>query len=193
MAANFPGPYELEIFYTAGSLLHVQRLNCDTSVEAFPGDPLTTTLLNLRGGGTQAVDLAISTWIVLLAPMYNVANTFDSANLWKYTAGTFDRVFINAQTIGLPGLSATATNNNHQSTYTFRTLEGNNMKIVLLDDVRTSEIREPYGSLTGSPKALMDFVSGTTNFLLARDTSYPIASLNVVGGQNEALFKIRNR
>jgi hypothetical protein len=40
---------------------------------------------------------------------------------------------------------------------------------------------------------LLALVEGTDNWMLARDTSYPIAGMNYLHGQNERIFRKRYR
>ena len=67
------------------------------------------------------------------------------------------------------------------------------MRITLMEPTSPNELRFTYAASSALYQSFMDFVSGATSWMLARDTSYPIANLHVVGGQNEAVFKIRNR
>jgi len=193
MAVNFPGPYEIEMTYTTDGLQHIQRLNCDVQGSVNPGDPLSGITLETKDSVGLPILTAIDEWSDLIIDRLNTGDTVDAFNFWKYTPLTFDRTFINAGAIAKAGLQAGASNESHQMTLTFRTLEGNSMKVVILETVETSQDRVPYASLGAVTKLIMDYVSGSDTWFLARDTSYPISSLNGVGGQNEAIFKIRHR
>jgi len=193
MASNFPGPYEVEIIYTAGGLEHRSRLNCDANGTPSPGDAATAIDLKTRGGGTVQLDTAVGALTDLFRVIYNDGDTFDSFNFWKYAAGTFDRTFITSASIGTSGQKVGAGNDNHANIYTFRTIEGGVMKIVLLDSTATEVIRQPAAGSGADNVAIFDFVVSTSNWILARDTSYPITANHLVGGENEALFKKRNR
>lgn len=193
MAVNFPGPFEIEMTYTVGTLQHTQRINCDVQGSVSPGDPLSGITLETRDSVGLAVLTAVDEWADLIAARLNTGDTVDGFNFWEYAVGTFDRTFINAGTIAKAGTQAGASVESHQMTMTFRTLEGNSMKIIILESVETSKDRIPYASLGATTKAIMDYVAASDTWLLARDTSYPIASLNGVGGENEAVFKIHHR
>ncbi len=190
---NFPGPYEVEFTYTVTGITHTARLNCDVSGTPTPGDLPATIDLKLRSGGTVQLDTAVIAWINLIKFNFFTGVTFDNFTLWKYTAGTFDRIFISTGAIALIGTSAVATNLSHMDTSTFRTIEGNGMKLVFMESVNVSISRIPYAAVGVPTKAVFDFVTSTLNWILARDTSYPIAPLNFIGGQNEATFRSRNR
>lgn len=194
MANNFPGPYEIEMFYTVSTFLHIARYNCDLTSSPSPGTPMTSINFKTRGGvATPAIPTAMASWIALIDNIYNTAASFDSYNLWQYAPLTTERTFISSDTLGINGASASVTNKNQQLTLTFRTVDGDGMRIVFLDSISTSEIRIPYVNLGVDLQLIMDFVDSDANWILARDTSYAIAKLSGIGGENEALFKRRNR
>lgn len=193
MPPNFPGEYEVEIRYTVSSLEHTQRLNCDVVSTPTPGDLPATIDLKTRGGGSVQLDTAVLAWVASLTYIFRTDVTFDDFTFWKYDVGTFDKTFISTGIIGDVGDNAGATNLGHQWTFTFRTLEGGAMRIVLLETTSTNKVSLSYPQLDNDSKAVMDFIIGTSNWILARDTSYPIAYLHVVGGENERTFESRYR
>lgn len=193
MALNFPGPYEIELFYSVNGIVHISRINCDVSGNPTPGDDPDTIDLIQQNTSLVKVDVAVAAYVDLWKVHFNTSSTFDSYNLWKYDVGTFDRTFITAETLAVSGTNAQATTIAHQHTLTFRTTEGNNMKLVMLESSETKLIRESYAASGQQVKDIMDFVVGDTGWLLARDTSYPIASLNSVGGENERVSRTRYR
>lgn len=193
MALNFPGPYEVELFYTVDGITHTARYNCDTVGTPTPGDLPSTIDLAIRGGGMVQLDTAIAAWVLIWKATFDIPSSFDSFNLWKYDPGTFDRTFISAGTIGTAGTNVLTAIPAQQSTLTFRTLEGNNMRVTMLETTETTLDRVPYAGIGVFYQTIMDFVVSTDNWILARDTSYPIASLNFLGGQNERTFRQRHR
>lgn len=193
MASNFPGPYEIEISYTVDGDQHKQRLNVDVSgTPAVGADPTTVDLLR-RSGLTCTLDVAVTEWIDLLKVRFATTASFDAYILWSYTPLTTDRSYVTSGTIGTAGTAVAASTIAHQETYTFRTFEGGIMRLVMLESTATSLVRIPYASAVTSAKAIFDYVTASTNWVLARDTSYPISSLNLTGGQNEAVFRKRYR
>ncbi|AXH79573.1 MAG: hypothetical protein [Circular genetic element sp.] len=193
MPSNFPGPYEIEIKYTVSGIQHVQRLNCQASPAPSVGDaPFGITLI---GRDLSAVNLEtwVNNWVTQIDGFFHTSVTFDSYDLYQYAVGTFERVWITSGTIGVNGTSPTATQLARQDTFTFRTVEGNTMRVVLLETVFTQLTRTPYPAIVPGVSAMMDIITATATPVLARDTSYPIAPLNHTGGQNEATFKARYR
>ncbi len=193
MALNFPGPYEVELRYTVSGLIHTQRINCDVVGTPSPGDLPASINLVSRDASNPVLTTAVTAWVTLIKAAFNTATTFDDFTLWKYTPLTFDKTFISTGTLAIAGTDAALHVANIQQILTFRTQEGGPMRVVLMEVTSANELRTSYAASSALYQTFMDFVSGLSSWFLARDTSYAIASLNVVGGQNEALFKIRNR
>lgn len=193
MAINFPGPDEVEINYTCFNLDHSMRLNCKVVGTPIVGQDPTTIEVLQRSGFPLALDVAVDLFVEKLLPLFAPDATFNDYNLYQYTEGTFDKTYITTGSLAEDGTAAGVTQLAHQNTVTFRTQEGNGMKIVLLESESTNQLKLPYATVGTTYKNLMDYLTGTTNWILARDTSYPVVPLNVVGGQNEKLFRIRYR
>ncbi len=199
MALNFPGPYELRLAYTtnvsAVPLVHTARYNLDLTAVASPGDVFANVNVLTRGGvSTPDLATAVEAWLALLAPRHNTNSAFGALELWKYTPLTFEAIFISAYnpTVVL-GTSATPVVIAGQETYTLRTVEGGIMRLVGIETIIGTNDRIPYPTTTASVDAIFDFVKSSVNWILARDTSYPIAALNFLGGQNEKTFRQRFR
>lgn len=193
MASNFPGPFEVEMRYTCSGRQHTARYNCDTQSAPTPGDAPSTILLDKRDAGTVALDTAVAAWVVLYKALFHTSVTIDDYTFWSYAPASFDRTFITTENLAVAGTNAGAVNLSFQQILTFRTLEGGLMKLNLMETSGTSIARLTYAASGAQVKALFDFVIGTSNWMLARDTSYPIATIFSMGGENEALFKARNR
>lgn len=189
MASNFPGPYEVEIHYTSNSNSHVQRLNCDVISTPNPGDAASTIDLKTRTGGSVQLDTAVAAWVALIADNFQTTATFDNFTFWQIDPGTFDKTFITTESLSQIGTGGGSSTPEHQVALTFRTIEGGSMRVVMLESQTTTNERKTYADSSIPIIAIMDFVVSGVNWILARDTSYPIAPLNSVGGQNEALFK----
>lgn len=199
MVDNFPGPYEVRLSYQTTSasinLEHTQRLNCDLTAVPTPGDDFTNINLLTRGGIlTPDMAAAVEAWLALVAKRFFTTTVFGTVELWSYVPLTYDATFISAYSpVITAGTSLVATNPTMQEVMTFRTMEGGIMRIQLMEGVVTTNERSPYPTLNADIDAIFDFVKGTSNWVLARDTSYPFAALNHLGGQNEKLFRQRHR
>lgn len=202
MAINYPGPYEIRIIYTVTissiAITHVQRLNCDVAGTPDPGTPPDEVLITRRiaslDPADDMMDAVVDEWITLIREIYNTTGTqFVRAELWKFDEESFDGVFVTSYDVGVGGNSASATQGASQTIYTFRTIEGGIMRLSFMETIHAPIAASPLSGLTGATGAIRDFIIGDTNWVLARDTSYPFASMNWSPGQNEAVFKKRYR
>jgi hypothetical protein len=190
MALNYPGPYQVRIFYSVSSRVHVVALNVQMSVEGSVGDPFSDFIpLQRNGSAVTTLDTHVDNFVTVAKPFINTGQDFDFAELWKYTPDTFEADFISSYTLGVAGTSGSATKNASQLIWTFRTQEGGSMRVVLMDTTYDQAITVPYGSMDTPTKALADDITAGTNVWLARDTSYPFNSIAMFPGSNEALFK----
>jgi len=199
MVQNFPGPYEIRLSYTTNfattPLVHSARYNLDLTAAPTPGDDFTNINAKTRGGvATPDLAAAMEAWLALLAERHNVNTGFGAVELWAYAPLSFDATFISAYSPTIvAGSSATPLKETEMETYTFRTTEGGIMRLVGIETIIGTQNRIAYPTTTGSVDDIFDFVKGLTNWILARDTSYPFAALNFLGGQNEKTFRQRFR
>jgi hypothetical protein len=192
MAENFPGPYEVRLFYTVNVLAHEQRLNVRMDGDPVPGDGFDGMSSLRRDDTPFLLSDEVDDWITLLQPLFSAAvTTFDYAELWKYVPNSYEATYVATYDISLPGTSGTGSFSAGQCIYVMRTAEGGIMKVSLLEAIRSQGNPLPYATLTAGEKALVDAVVGGTVPWLARDTSYPIAFKAMFPGQNEAVFKKR--
>lgn len=203
MTANFPGPLEARIFYTVsntigGPIQHVMKLNFTLPAghTITPGQSFGTISVQIRSGVPVTLQAAIDGFITVVRPLYDLDDsTFDYAECWEYTPGTFDARFISTYNIGLagsntsPGESVAAS----QNIMVFRTQEGGIMKLSLMEGKSGVALPRSYAQLASDSKAVVDYVLSTNIWMLARDTSYPLSFKAQYLGQNEALFKRRYR
>lgn len=193
MTEFYPGPYEVEIFYTEGSVEHKQRLNCSIVGEAGVGEPFSAFSVDSRGGAAIALNAAVDAYIALMRPFFASTTNITIANLYKYVANSYDKSFLATYDINQLGSAVGSAQLNHQTFLTFTTQIGNNIKLTWLDDVSSSNSRIPIRDSGVGYQAMATYLVGSTNWILARDGAFPAGRLNFVGGQNEALFKRRNR
>jgi hypothetical protein len=114
--------------------------------------------------------------------------------LWKFAPATFDAQYFSTYSIATAGLHASAGEVASQQTYTFRTIEGGIMKVVLNEQPQSQWAPLSYAGLSADQQAFVDFFTDdSTSYWLARDTSYPHIFLKLFGGYNESLFRKRFR
>lgn len=193
MTINYPGPYELRIYYTNAPLVHSMRLNVSCSPDPTPGDLFSAINALQRNTNVIAMSTLTDNWITLIKPLFHTGIVFNYAELWKYTAGTFEAEFISTYDINVQGTSATSPVPAGQQILSFRTIEGGVLKMNFMEASRASGLPVSYPSLTTQEKAVVDAVLAVSNAWKGRDTSFPFAFIRCYPGTNEALFKRRYR
>lgn len=193
MAEFYPGPYEVEIFYVEGGITHVQRLNCNIVAEGPVGGEFSDFSVETKSGGSLSLNVAIQDWLVVARLQMAPTANFTIANLYKYVPLSYDKSFLATYDINLLGNGVGTVQLNHQIMFTFTTQLGNNMRVTFLDDLQASQLRIPIRDGTAAQQNLATYLLGAASWIKARDGSFGAGRLNVVGGQNEALFKRRNR
>jgi len=194
---NFPGPYEVELAYAitigAQTLQHKQRLNCDVDVEPDVGDGFNTFNFKIRSGGVVNAQTAVDNWILLLVDFFDAGDaSFATATLFKYVALSDVKNFKSVYDISEAGVAAGAAQAARQDTITFHTAEGNEMRLQFMETNLTATGRDFAPISEVLIKDVADFVIGTSNWILARDTSYPRAVHAHNQRVNSALFTRRH-
>jgi hypothetical protein len=197
MTLNFPGPYELRIFYdtTVGSVVipHEQRLNVKCSSDPSPGALFNTiTILNSISSSSD-LETETLAWIDIMKDLFYNTTNFSYAELWKYTPGTFLSTFVSAYDITDTGDAGAATGAAVQSIFIFRTAEGGQMRVNLMEPARSQGNPILAAGLSPQEAALVTYIidSAVGGYFLGRDTSYPFAFSRLLPGQNEKLARIR--
>lgn len=203
MALNYPGPYEVRIYYTVTigtvALEHTQRLNCECSPNPSPGEPFDDIVVINRGPlgggpGFSGLHTAVDAYVALMRPLFHSGSAnIDRAELWRYEEDSFEASFVSAYNIDLAGSSAVAATPAGEVIMTFRTIEGGIMKLAYEEASFAAGASASLGIITGPFAAMRDYVLSSSNWILARDTSYPFAGYRFNPGSNEAIFKKRYR
>lgn len=200
MTINFPGPYEVRLFYTTNAatpaLTHQARYNVILDGVPDVGDPFSSILAVRRDGSPFPLDGEVDDWVTLCKGLYSSAGgaaSIDYAELWKYTAGTFDASYVSTYSIAQTGSSASPLVAGQETIVTFRTTLGGIMKIYWLETIISTVSVDtlPFSNTTLDTMA-DQLIAGTFPWI-GRDGGYPIAAIAAYPGQSEALFKKRNR
>lgn len=190
---NFPGPFTVEIFYTVDGLEHKQELNCKVQGSVTPGqDPVSIDILQ-RDGTTLTLASAVSAYVDVIKTRFDGTTTFDRYDFWEYTPLTNVRKYIASGNIGVTGTSTATRRKAGQDTYTFRTQEGGIMRLIQMESVTNDDSQKRLSELGGTQLAIVSYITDATGWILARDTSYPIAFLRVSNTQNERTYRERFR
>lgn len=174
---------------------HVLNLNVDCDPDPDPGDAFADILIKKWVGTPYGANNVVNGLMADLRPLFSTTQaTFTHAELWKFTAGTFEASYISTYDISLAGLTASTGVQAQQSIYSFRTTEGGIMMVSLQETIFTGNSREAYADMNADQKECVDhFIEDVTSYWLGRDTSRPVVFLRHSPGQSEATFKKRFR
>jgi len=193
MALNFPGPYEVRLTYRSDLLEHTAKYNCIVTNAPIVGENPNNVTLQRRNLSLTTFQAAMDAWLILIRPLFALGTEFFDAQLWKYAPNSFSATFITSAVVGGNGTNILAYNPATQQIMTFRTQEGGICRLNFMEASQAGSQVEspPYGNVTF--QAVSAFVISVNNWILARDTSYPVVPLRLLYGQNEATFKQRYR
>lgn len=195
---NFDGVFELRIHYsstlaTAPVLPHVLKVDLDVVGDPTPGTVFNDIVVTLAGGGTDTLDVWLLTFTDVLQPCFSADTDFVFAELWKIPEGTLNGTFISSEELGFQGTNAGANVLAQQTTFTFRSRGGGNGRIQLMESAFSGSLRQTPPFASAAANNLTNFVKGITSCILARDNTEFIARIHQCDGQNEIIWRKRNR
>lgn len=197
MAINYPGPYEVRIFYhtneAAAIADHVLRLSCNMNVVASPGDPFSSWSATKRDGTGVVLSTAVDALIVLVKPFFHSSTDFIYAELWEYTPSSFDAIFRSSYTIGVSGTSASVTVSAAQTVVSFRTATGGIFKVDMRGTISNPAIGISFPTAITIVDNLAAHLVGASSPWIGRDNGYPLSPIRYLPGQNERAWRIVNR
>lgn len=193
MARNLIGPWVVDIFYVVNTLEHRMRLNCDMASGGEAGDPFSEFQVKLRSGGQTPLNTAVDAWVALIKTQFGTTVNITIANLYYVPPDTEETQFRSTYNINLLGTNGSAPSLTHQSTLTFTTQLGGPFRIAFMEDSVTTQTRVPIRDASAPVQAIATYLSGSTNWIIARDGSYPVGWLNYSGNVNDSLERRRYR
>jgi len=195
---NFPGVWEVRVFYTcspAGQAAVEHRLTFDVKVgtDPDPGTDLSDIDIILRNGTDTGLLSYVTAFMFVIYEAYHASVTFSRVELWRYPVDGYDATFIGAAVLAENGANATGPISAHYSLLTLRTAGGSVLKLQLMEDslAGDNQISYPTGNAVYDDifAALLALDSG----VVGQDDTFPIAGLKASRGQSEAIWRRRNR
>lgn len=196
---NFDGIWEIRVFYTAtpaGLLVldHVMTFDVAVFGDPAPGTPMDGMDVTRRD--SSAIDLQsylTTEFMPLIYAVYPAVSDFSRAELWKIPEATFDAQFITSLELAENGVNAAASVSMQQTTFTFRSQSGGVARIQLMESSFGGLTKQspPFSSAQGN--ALSNHIISSDSCIVARDNSYLISRIHQCDGQNERIFRKRNR
>lgn len=197
MATNYPGPYEIEYNILVLGENHKLRFNCVALSSPAPGTAMTAINLQTKAGTPATAQACADNFWAQLRPFYHTGASLTGFTLWQYPiANSFSKSFVSS---GVPtnpaGLSAVVPTQGGQFTLTMRTAAGGILKATLLETSVTTLIRSTLvaNAAGTTSEKIAAYLLSTAAWQIGRDDAFCIAPLYQVGGQNEAVFKMRYR
>ena len=170
MAINFPGPYQLRVFYTVtpdgeAAMEHVLQINISCVEPVTPGSLFSAIEVERRVGVDVDLDAMVDGFVTLLKPQWEAADcTLDHAELWVFDEGTFDASYISSYTIGEAATGVGTTRESSQLIFSWRTFEGGAMKFYL------QETQTP----AGDPVAYVDMAQDVKDLVVELNWASPL-------------------
>lgn len=195
---NFDGVWELRIFYTstlstAPVLDHVLRLDVNVTGEGAVGDPIENFDATRRNSATANMDVIIDELMDLIKPCFSADTEFGRAELWKIPEATYNATFYSVYELGFAGTNAGANNLSQQTTFTFRSAGGGTGRVQLMESAFSGSLRQSPPFAAAVANSLSNYIIGSTSAFLARDNTPFIARIHQCDGQNEIIWRKRNR
>lgn len=194
MAINYPGPNTLKLFYSVDGKQHSQRINCEISGTPVPGTSTSTMTLVTKSGGTIDLDTAVDDYLNSVRGIYNTSVGWSEMLVQSWDGQGGSPTFLTSRSLNVVGSASAPANLAHQATVTFRTAEGNDMRLQFMESSLTGRTRVPV-SQAGIPgiAQILAAQTGDDGWMLGQDTSYLIAGMNWSQTENEKLAKDRFR
>jgi len=192
--ANYPGPYELRVFYTTNEPTiiadHVFRLSFRVATDPEPGSPFTTIqVLNKLGSPGATLDTVLTDLLTVVRPFYVSQVDFVRAEVWRYPPQSFDAAFISAFPIGQGGTGTGTTTIAGQLIFTFRTSNGGVLKVDMRGTTVSPREKLSFPTAFAAFNNLANYILFPSTPFIGRDNGVPIATLFALAGQNERAWK----
>lgn len=193
MAINYPSPYGLRYKTVIEGLSHKGELLVNITDDIPVGTAFVDITVNTKGGGTDSLADVITSYFPLYRALFDVDTDIAQIELWKYAPSSYDATFISSTTTAYVGSNAGTNNLTWYQLLTFRSINGGIGKIMLPEGAQNNPSKLLYASLNAAEQALVNYVTGSTSPILARDNGYLSSLSYMSGGQNEKFFRLRNR
>lgn len=193
MVMHYPSPYTLKWVYIASGVTHKQQLCINVTNAPVMGVAFSDVTVTTRGGTSVSLDNYVGTFFGLYKALFATSITIGDLELWKNVPNSYDMTFISADPTTFVGTNVGAIAQSYYSAFTFRSQNGNVFKLIALEASKQAENQQAYASLTTAEKAVVDHIRGTGNAFLARDNGFPISFIRGSYGQNEKIWRKRNR
>jgi hypothetical protein len=197
MAINYPGPYELRLNYTTlfASVVyeHQFRHSFDCDSDPGPGSTFASYLANKRGGGNVGMVTWLASLIGAIESFFHTSTDFVTAEIWKYTPGTFNADFQSIETVADNGTSSLATQADTQTIISFRTTAGGVAKADFRNTIFAAGPSQSFPTAIGGVNTTAALFYDNNSIVIGRDGAFVFSPVKFLPGANERAFKRRQR
>ncbi len=193
MATNYPSPYVLQYTTTTQGIISKFKIACQVLNNPTPGTTFTDIEVTTKDGGSVFLWLGIETFLGLVKASFQAVTVFSGIELFKVQPNNAGLQFISAYDFSISGDSGQAWTPTHYSIFGFRTANGSTMRITYLEPANAGDSQLSYPDIPLWEQNMVDYVLSDDSWLYGADDSYPIAFLRRSQGQNEAIWRKRNR
>jgi len=196
---EYDGLHEVEIIYGVEvdgvTLTHHHTFDVKVIADADPGAVFENVELQEKSGLSVFMGTFIQDYMDVWSPLLGTDTALQEIILWKYDdEPSTSKIFIASATT-LPTTSFAGTSRPAQGAiFTFR-IQGYRypMRMYVMEGNNTTELRVPYGLLSGANLAYADYVVDPASPIVGRSNGYAIAAIALNAGQNEKLRNLRYR
>lgn len=184
MAINCLAPGYTKIAYTSNAHPHTMV------IPVLPDGSGLAMHIKTKAGASIVWSVGVGALVALLAPMFDTTATFSGAEIYTQDDCASAPVFQDSMALAIAGTNGGSAFRFQQYAFSFRSVLGGRGFIKLMEsDWQGNDQKVPYAAMEATPKALADYLTGTTSLFYARDNSYLSACLNGVTKVNDELRK----
>lgn len=184
MARHSLFPNSITINYTSNGHTHKQQLPVGAVTPSGSSWTLPT-----RSGGSVDWKTAVDALVVLTKPFFPAAASLDSADLFDYEATDAPASFLDSHAIGVAGTDAGTVKPWIQTVMPFKAIGGTILRFTLVETVIEADVKHTYAGSAAPFCALMDFILGSSDWIITRGGTFPSVSLGYVTKINDKLRK----
>jgi hypothetical protein len=168
------------------------RLGVMPNVEPTVGMDFADIVIVNNEESLKDLDIFVDDIVNVMKPLYGASDDISRAELWKNDEDSDSASYVSTFDISVAGTGAAGILS-QQCIFTYRSNGGHIAKIYLMEQnvAGSSQARPPFPS--GTLKVFAEWFDGAGSFVITRDDTFMRFALGISLGQNEAIWRKRNR
>lgn len=193
MALHSLAPGFIRIHYAVliGTALVGHTLTVGIKAGVWDGDDSLIDTPNVANVGWHD---AVDDLVAVIRPRFsNTAGeaTIVDAVLYEQDTADDEPIFVAEYPLAVAGSGSGSSSKAVQELYTFRSTEGEIIKLTLCETIAVANAYVVYAGMNASEKAVVDYAIGGSSMIYGRGNAFPNASLHLSIKTNDKLRKIR--